>query len=106
MQWLYLLALIVAITCLVVVDRKYRLAFFYNARRTSLTLAVSIWLFIVWDIFGIKLGIFFHGGSDYTLPIRLIPEFPIEELFFLFLLTYVALLLYRFFQLVNKGGAA
>ena len=106
MQWLYLLALIVAITCLVVVDRKYRLAFFYNARRTSLTLAVSIWLFIVWDIFGIKLGIFFHGGSDYTLPIRLIPEFPIEELFFLFLLTYVALLLYRFFQLVRKGGAA
>jgi len=98
MQWFYLGALIIAIACLVLVDLKYQLAFFYAARRTALTLAVSLWLFIVWDIFGIALGIFFHGGSDYTLPIRLIPEFPVEELFFLFLLAYVALLLYRFVE--------
>ena len=96
MQWIYLASLVFAISCLVLVDMRYKLAFFHNLKRTAMTLAISVWLFIVWDIFGIRLGIFFHGGSDYALPYRLFPEFPIEELFFLFLLTYVALLLYRF----------
>jgi len=96
MQWFYLIGLIISIACLVLIDRKFTLAFFYDTKRTATTLAITIWLFVVWDIFGIQLGIFFHGGSDYTLPVRIIPEFPIEEFFFLFLLTYVALLLYRF----------
>ena len=98
MQWFYLIGLVIAISCLVLIDRKFKLAFFHNFKRTALTLAISIWLFIVWDIFGIKLGIFFHGGSAYTLPYRIIPEFPIEEVFFLFLLTYIALLIYRFVE--------
>jgi len=97
-QWFYLIGLVIAISCLVLIDRKFKLAFFHNFKRTALTLAISIWLFIVWDIFGIKLGIFFHGGSAYTLPYRIIPEFPIEEVFFLFLLTYIALLIYRFVE--------
>ena len=101
MQWFYLIGLVIAIACLVLVDRKFTLAFFYDAKRTVMTLAIAIWLFIVWDIFGIQLGIFFHGGSDFTLPIRLIPHFPVEELFFLLLLTYVALLIYRFAQKRN-----
>jgi len=98
MQWLYLAGLVLAIACLVLVDRKFKLAFFYDVRRTALTLGIAMWLFIVWDIFGIQLGIFFHGGSDFTLPVRIVAQFPIEELFFLFLLSYVALLLYRFAQ--------
>jgi len=97
-EWLYLLALSISISGLVLIDWRYKLAFFYDLKRTIVTLGVAIWLFIVWDIFGIELGIFFHGGSDYTLPLRIIPEFPIEELFFLFLLTYVALIIYRFAQ--------
>jgi len=96
MQWFYLLSLLAAISCLVLVDRKFKLAFFYDLRRTSMTLAIAIWLFIAWDIFGITFGIFYHGGSQYTLPFRIIPEFPIEELFFLLLLTYTALLIYRY----------
>ena len=108
MQWLYLISLIVVITCLVLVDRKFKLAFFHDLKRTALTIGVSLWLFIVWDIFGIKLGIFFHGGSQYTLPFRIIPEFPIEEFFFLFVLTYSALLIYRFVQkrTIEKGEQA
>ena len=98
MQWFYLAGLIIAIGCLVIVDYKFKLAFFYQWQRTLITLLVAIWLFIVWDIFGIKLGIFFHGDSQFSLPIRIIPEFPLEELFFLFLLTYATLLIYRFVQ--------
>ncbi len=96
MTWLYLGGLLFAIGCLFLVDWRYKLAFFFAAKRTSLTLAIAVGLFIIWDFFGIRLGIFFHGGSPYTLPIRLFPEFPLEEIFFLFLLSYSALLIYRF----------
>jgi lycopene cyclase domain-containing protein len=95
-QWLYLASLLFVIACLILVDWRFKLAFFYDTKRTALTLGIAIWLFIVWDIFGIRLGIFFHGDSAYALPFRIIPEFPIEEVFFLFVLTYVALLIYRF----------
>ena len=96
MQWFYLASLVFVIICLVLVDWRFKLAFFHDLKRTALTLGIAIWLFIVWDIFGIRLGIFGHGDSLYSLPYRIIPEFPIEELFFLFVLTYVALLLYRY----------
>lgn len=96
MQWSYLIGLLVVIGCLLLVDRAKKLAFFHDAKRTGLTLGICVWLFIAWDIFGIILGIFFHGDSGWTLPYRLFPEFPVEEIVFLFLLTYVSLLLYRF----------
>ena len=98
MQAYYLIGLITAIIALVIVDYTFKLAFFHDRKRTALTLSLSVWLFVVWDIFGIKFGIFYHGDSPYTLPARIIPEFPVEELFFLFLLTYVALLIYRFVE--------
>ena len=98
MQFAYLVILLTVIACLVLVDRRYKLAFFYNLKRTALTLGIAIWLFIAWDIFGIKFDIFFHGGSPYTLPVRIIPDFPFEEILFLFVLTYSALLIYRFVE--------
>lgn len=98
MEWFYLIILLFVIGCLLLVDRKFKLAFFYKAKQSALTLAIGMWLFIVWDIFGIRLGIFYHGGSQYTLPYRIIPEFPIEELFFLFVLTYSTLLIFRLAQ--------
>lgn len=98
MQWLSLIALLVSIGGLVLIDRRFQLAFFHDPKRTTVTLGVAIWLFAVWDIFAIELGIFFHGGSDFTLPVRIIPEFPIERLFFLFLLSYAALIIYRYVQ--------
>lgn len=94
-QWYYLLALLVSIAGLATLDWQHQLAFWHDWRRTLKTIGVGIAIFVVWDLFGIGLGIFFHGGSQYTLPVRLLPELPIEELFFLFLLCYVTLLLYR-----------
>jgi len=94
----YLIGLLVTIGCMVLIDYRFKLAFFHNAKQTALTLIVAIGLFIVWDVIGIRLGIFFHGGSELTLPIRLANEFPLEELFFLLLLTYVTLIVYRFLR--------
>ena len=95
MQWYYLIALVVSICGLALIDRRLKLAFWYDAKRTVKTIGVGIGLFVLWDYFGIAMGIFFSGNSPYSLPLRIFPEFPIEELFFLFLLCYTALLLYR-----------
>ncbi len=97
MEWLYLLGLSIGIAGLGLIDWRYKLAVFSSERRRSLaTVAIVVGLFIVWDALGIFLGIFFHGESPYGLPFRLAPEFPIEELFFLTLLCYNALIVYLF----------
>ena len=94
MQWLYFACLIFVIGCLTLTDWRFKLAYFSNARRAGLTVLIGVLLFIVWDALGIGLGIFHHGGSPFTLPVRLAPEFPVEELLFLYLLCYTTLLLY------------
>ena len=81
---------------MVVLDKRYKLALFYNMRRTLVTVGIAVALFIVWDVFGIALGIFFSGESAYMSGIYLAPEFPIEELGFLAFLSYFTLVMYRF----------
>lgn len=94
-QFFYIGALLISIAGLVTLDWRYKLAFWDQPKRTSLVILMGIAIFSIWDFFGISLGIFFKGGSSYMLPFTLFPEFPLEELFFLFLLCYVTLLLYR-----------
>lgn len=94
MQFAYLGFLLVSLMGLSFIDYRYKIALWVHPARTLKTLGIAIAVFVVWDLLGIVLGIFFHGGSQYSLPVRLLPEFPIEELFFLLLLTYVTLLIY------------
>lgn len=95
MEWVYLIGLLVGIGGLIIIDGRWKLAFWKDTKRTAATIATAILIFILWDFLGISLGIFFHGGSAYTLPFRLAPEFPLEELFFLFLLSYSTLIIYN-----------
>jgi lycopene cyclase domain-containing protein len=91
----YLSLLLVSIAGLATLDHRFKLAFFFNRIRTIRTLAASIVLFVIWDILGISLGIFFIGSEKYLTGITILPNLPLEELFFLFVLTYSALLLFR-----------
>lgn len=91
----YLIGLVISISGLAVLDRRFKLAFWHNKTQTLLTMATAVVIFIIWDILGIALGIFFHGASSYSLPFTIAPEFPVEELFFLTLLCYSALIIYR-----------
>jgi lycopene cyclase domain-containing protein len=91
----YLMCLVVVILCLLIIDSRYKLAFWYDAKRTTIVLSFSFVLFLIWDCLGIGFGIFLQGTSKYQLPLSLIPQLPIEELFFLFLLCYITLILYR-----------
>lgn len=99
MEWSYLIALLVSIAGLIIIDRRWKLAFWHNSKQTGFTVGIAVLIFIVWDFLGISLGVFFHGGGPYSLPFRLAPEFPIEEIIFLFLLSYSALIIYRGVQL-------
>jgi lycopene cyclase domain-containing protein len=86
----YLVVLLFSIAGLVLLDRRYKLVFWRDRTRALWALAVFMVLFVGWDVAGIMLGIFWHGGSIYALPYLLAPEFPYEELLFLGLLFYTS----------------
>ncbi|TPW77696.1 lycopene cyclase domain-containing protein [Schumannella soli] len=94
MSILYLVALAISLTGMVVLDRRFRLFFWRDARRAAIVLPVGILLFLVWDLFGIGLGIFFRGETVFMTGLQLAPELPVEELFFLTLLCYLTMNVY------------
>lgn len=98
MGFVYLGAILFSMFGMLLLDRRFKLAFFYDARRTLITLIIGVIVFIIWDIFGISLGIFFEGTSPFDSGIMLAPHFPLEELFFLTFLCYFTLILYRLLE--------
>lgn len=97
----YLAGLLIGIGGLLIIDWRARLAFWADARRTLVTVFPAMAVFILWDFAGIDAGVFFHGNSRFSLPFTVVPQLPLEELFFLFLLCYSALLLYRGAKMVK-----
>lgn len=95
MQYLYLAALIFALLGLFAVDYRWKLAYFIDRRATLLTIVAGVVFFSLWDIAGIAVGIFFTGSTTYLSGLELGPEYPIEELIFLTLLSYNTLLAWR-----------
>lgn len=95
MQGFYLLGLVVAITGIAIIDWRYKLAFWHDSKRTIFTVLTAMLIFTLWDFLNIFLEIFRHGKSPYQLAFTLAPQFPIEEVFFLILLSYCALVIYN-----------
>lgn len=91
----YLFGLLLSIIGMSLLDRRFKLAFWYDRRRTLLVVLLSIIVFTIWDLSAIGLGIFIHGSSQYMLPFTILPHFPLEEIFFLALLCYCTLVIYR-----------
>jgi len=96
MGLVYLAALLVSLTGMVVLDRRFRLFFWADPVRAAIVLAAGVVFFVVWDLFGIGLGIFFRGETAFMTGLQVAPELPVEELFFLALLCYVTMNLYGF----------
>jgi lycopene cyclase domain-containing protein len=90
----YLAALLVSLAGMVVLDRRFRLFYWVNAKRAAIVHVVGIVFFLVWDIYGIGQGLFFRGETSFMTGILLGPELPLEELFFLALLTYMTMNLF------------
>lgn len=94
-HFVYLGALLFSLAGMVVLDRRYSLAFFRDFRAASIALLTGILVFVIWDFLGIGLGIFYSGHSNLTTGWYLAPEFPVEELLFLAFLCYFTLIVYR-----------
>jgi lycopene cyclase domain-containing protein len=58
---------------------------------------VGVLFFLVWDIAGVGLGVFFRGETSFMTGIQIAPEVPLEEVFFLTLLCYLTMNVYGFF---------
>ncbi|GAA4623878.1 lycopene cyclase domain-containing protein [Cellulomonas oligotrophica] len=102
----YLGALLVSLGGLALFDHRFRLAFWDDARRAAWTLGVGVVGFLLWDVAGLALGIFAHGGSAHMTGLLLAPDLPVEELVFLTLLCYVALLVWVGFERSARLRAA
>lgn len=100
---LYLLALTVSLLGMGLIDFKHKLALFSQPLRTAITIAVAVTLFLIWDLVGISLGIFFRGQGPYLTGLTIAPELPIEEVFFLTLLSYTILIAYLGFAKWRKS---
>jgi lycopene cyclase domain-containing protein len=90
----YLGALLISITGMVMLDRRFRLFFWRDARRAAIVLPLGVIFFLLWDVGGIMLGIFFRGVTDFMTGLLIGPELPIEEVFFLTLLCYNTMIAY------------
>ncbi|MFB2585040.1 lycopene cyclase domain-containing protein [Herbiconiux liukaitaii] len=103
---LYLLALLVSLTGMVVLDRRFGLFFFHRPVRAAVVLVTGVLFFVVWDLFGIGLGIFFRGETSFMTGVQVAPELPAEEIFFLTLLCYLTMNVFRGAQLALSRRSA
>ncbi|MFS0714757.1 lycopene cyclase domain-containing protein [Microbacterium sp. 2P01SA-2] len=90
----YLIALLVSLCGVGLLDRRFRLAFWRDRRRTVVASLVGTAFFLLWDAVGIATGVFVKGGSSSLLGIDLAPHLPLEEPIFLLFLSYLALVVY------------
>ena len=91
---LYLLALLIALAGMVVLDRRFRLFFWNDARRAAIVLVAGLVFFLAWDLAGVGGGIFFRGETSFMTGVQIAPEVPLEEVFFLALLCYLTMNIY------------
>jgi lycopene cyclase domain-containing protein len=106
MPFVYLAALGVALTGMVMLDRRFSLFFWRDAARAGIVLGSGVVFFLVWDLFGIGLGIFFRGETSFMTGLQLAPELPVEELFFLILLCYLTMNAYGAADMVRQKSVS
>lgn len=93
---LYFVALLIALTGMVMLDRRFTLFFWRDRRRATIVLVVGVLFFLAWDVAGVGLGIFFRGQTEFMTGLLIAPEIPLEEVFFLTLLCYLTMNVYGF----------
>lgn len=93
MNVVYLACLVVSFICVLTVDLRFRLFLGRSVRDGAIVLAAGVAFFLIWDLFGIGLGIFARGDGPFMTGILLAPELPIEEPIFLLFLCEVTMVL-------------
>jgi lycopene cyclase domain-containing protein len=66
-------------------------------------LITGVAFLFLWDLAGVANGIFFRGETPWMTGVLVAPEVPLEEVFFLTLLTYLTL---NVFGAIRRGRKA
>jgi lycopene cyclase domain-containing protein len=106
MSPIYLLCLLAASACMVLVDRRWRLFFWRDARRATWVVAIGVAMLLVADVVGIALGVFSRAPTWAMTGIVLGPELPLEEPLFLAFLTYLTMNLVAIFERLPRRERA
>ena len=101
MSFLYLATLLSSIAGLTLLDFSHKLAVAKTKRNAFIILGAVVF-FLVWDVVGISLGVFFRGDSPNLTGLLIYEELPVEEIFFLVVLSYTSLLLLKAFERLGK----
>jgi lycopene cyclase domain-containing protein len=95
---IYLGAILFSLAGMIAIDLKYSLALRVAPVRTTAAVLVSTLFFLAWDLVGIATGVFVKGDSPLLIGVTLAPHLPLEEIFFLVFLSYLAIVMYAVFQ--------
>ncbi|MGI8433896.1 MAG: lycopene cyclase domain-containing protein [Nocardioidaceae bacterium] len=91
----YLATLLVAIGCMALVDRRWHLVAWASPGRAAAVLAMGMGLFLGWDLAALHLGFYRRGESAVMTGVQVASGLPLEEVFFVFFLCYLSLVLHR-----------
>jgi lycopene cyclase domain-containing protein len=98
MSPIYLLFLLGACVCMVIIDRRWQLFFWRDARRAGWVLAIGVALLLIADVVGIALGVFSRAPTWAMTGVVLASELPLEEPVFLAFLAYLTMNLVALFE--------
>jgi len=90
----YLGTLLVSTGCMALLDHRFRLVFWSDARRATVVMLIGVAVFLLWDVAAIGAGFYYQGDSPAMTGIQLAPELPLEEFVFITFLCYITLVLH------------
>jgi lycopene cyclase domain-containing protein len=102
MQWSYLSTLVLALACVGLVDRRWRLVLWFDLRRGVAVVAAGAVFFLGWDLLALHQGFYRRGDGEVTTGMQISRDLPVEEVFFVLFLSYLTLVLHR---LVDRLGS-
>ena len=98
MPGIYLGAILFSLIGMMLIDGKYSLALRVAPLRTTMAVLGGTAFFLAWDLVGIATGVFVKGESPLFVGVMLAPHLPLEELFFLLFLSYLAVVMFAVFE--------
>lgn len=101
MPGIYLGAILFSLAGMIAIDLKVGLALRTAPGRTALAVVLGTLFFLAWDAVGILSGIFVKGDSPLFVGIDVAPHLPLEEVFFLLFLSYLAIVFWTIFERIR-----
>ena len=103
--WFYGGFLLCSAACMLLLDRRWRLAVFRTPRPALATIALCVGVLLLWDLAGIGWGIFLRGAGPWQTGWLLAHELPVEEILFLAFLSHLTLVVdSAATRLLGEGG--